>query len=98
MVKEKEAYREELAEEQADKIEEAKIQEDEDWADQMEAMEMAEMQAQAEEPEEKPEPYDPRTDPKNIEWMEKHMEENKLFFGDDYGEDISLNFDDSEDK
>ena len=85
-VKEKRVYENELADAESDRIEEEKIQAEEDWADMMEA-----------EDEDEPE-YDPLQDPKNIEWMEKEIENSKLLFDDEtFGEDVSLNFDDPED-
>lgn len=94
--------REELANEEADRIEEKQLQAAEDWADQMEAEEEAEIAAaearkkklleKKEEPEEPEEQVDPRTDPKQIEWMEEEMKKNKLLFGDDFGEDLDINF------
>lgn len=94
MVNEKDVYREEMAKDEADKIEEAKLQDEEDWADMMEAQfdEQVEEPKKPEKKEEPPKPVDPRLDPKNIEWMEKHIEENKLFFGEDFGEDVGISF------
>lgn len=47
---------------------------------------------EADEFEEKvPEP-DPVKDEENIEWMEKQMEEAKAMYGDDFGNDISEDF------
>lgn len=85
MVTEAEEYKRELEEQEADKIEEAKIKADEDWADAMEAEE--------EEVEEPTQP-NPLEDPKNKEWVEKEIEKSKLFFGDDFGDDINMTFDD----
>lgn len=88
---EKEEYRKELAEEEADKIEEEKIREDEEWANMMEA------QLAQEQPKPKAEQKSveaPVSDPNNAEWMEKHIQENKLYFGDDFGEDLSIDFND----
>jgi len=86
-----------LANKEADRIEEEKLQEAEDWADMMEAEEEAERQAQLKkeqkeaesEPEEIP---DPRNDPEQIKWMEEEIKKSKLLFGDDFGEDVSLDF------
>lgn len=35
---------------------------------------------------------DPVNDSDNIEWMEKQMEEAKAIYGDDFGQDISEDF------
>lgn len=91
---EKGIYDKELDDADADRIEEEKLQEDDDWADQMEAMVASEEKTKAEPPPKKEEPYDPLKDPENIKWMEKEIEASKSFFGDDFGEDVSISFDD----
>ena len=78
----------ERAQEESDKIEEAKLQADDEWADQMEAEEAAAAAAK------NTPPIDPHKDPRNIEWMEKEIEKNKQELGEDFGEDISVNFED----
>lgn len=66
-----------------DKIEEAKAQEAEDWADQMEA----------EEADEKPVKYsNPLDDPKNQKWMQEEMERDKEQFGSEFGDDFDIDF------
>jgi len=65
-----------------DKIEETKEQATMDWADQMEAEEAAE---------------NPAKDPANVKWMEEQLLKDKETFGEDFGEDLSLNFDPSGD-
>jgi len=86
MVKEKRLYEKQLADEENDRIEEEKLQADEEWADMME------------EEEEESTEVDPALDPQNIEWMEQQLEEAKLFFDDEtFGEDLNLRFDDTED-
>ena len=95
IVMERAAYIKEMEEEETDRIEEEKLQEDDDWADQMETM-LGNQEAKKQ-PEPKKEPkeeYDPTKDPENIKWMEQEMEANKSFFGDDFGEDIDINFED----
>lgn len=88
--------REELQEAEADRIEEEKAAAAEDWADAMEREEeeqrrrMAEIKA-AKEKEQK-EPYDPTTDPDNVEWMNKIIEEEREKRGDDFGDDVELKF------
>lgn len=91
-------YKQELADVENDRIEEEKLQAAEDWADQMEAEEEAERQAAMKKAEQKKkareEPYDPMKDPKQLEWMEEEIRKSKLLFGDDFGEDISMKFED----
>lgn len=72
----------ERLEQENDKIDMEEHTEAADWADQMEADEF-------DEPEETP---DPLQDPENIEWMEQQMEEGKALYGDDFGKDISGDF------
>jgi hypothetical protein len=92
LVGEREAYKQEQASEEADKIEEVQQQAAMDWADEEEALEEAELAAKQAEEEAK-QAYDPLKDPKNIEWMEAEMEKSKLIFGEDFGEDLNLDFD-----
>lgn len=65
----------------SDKIEEAKEQAAQSWADQMEA-----------EDEEDEGPLDPREDPANQAWMEEEIRKNKELLGEDFGEDLDLDF------
>lgn len=67
-----------------DKIEEAKVDAAEKWADKMEA----------EEDEDEAAPADPALDPANQEWMQKEIEKNKQELGEDFGEDLNLDFED----
>lgn len=71
--------------------EDAKEKEVEDWIAEEERKE-----AQANDPkvksEEKP-PADPTKDPANIKWMEEQIRLAKQHLGDDFGEDLELNFD-----
>jgi hypothetical protein len=67
----------ERAEQENDKIEEAKDKAAQDWVDQMEAEEAA---------------NDPMKDPANIKWMEEQMALDKEMFGEDFGKDLSLDF------
>ena len=90
--------KEELQEEETDRIEEEKAKEAESWADKMEREEeealrrAAEAKAANKEQPEPEEPYDPTTDPKNIEWMEKVIQEEKEKHGEDFGDDVELKF------
>lgn len=95
MINEREVARQEQVQEKADKIEEERHEADLAWADEEEARERAELEAQAAKEAEKKaeEQYDPTKDPKNIEWMEKEIEKSKLVFGEDFGENLSLDFD-----
>ena len=81
-VNEKRIFVEELREEESDKIEEAKAQKDDDWADRMEAEEEERLKQEAEAAQKKA----------DEEWMQKHMDEQKELNGEDYGEDLSTNF------
>jgi len=98
-------YKEELVNAESDRIEEVKDQADSNWADEMEAEEIAEEEAilakkalkKAEkEAEEAKEAYDPLKDPEQVKWMEEEIAKNKLAFGDEFGEDVSLNFEDED--
>lgn len=73
----------ERIEAEGDKIEEAKEKADQEWADQMEAEEGDESA-----------PPDPTLDPANLEWMQQEIEKNKAELGEDFGEDLSLSFED----
>jgi len=83
-------------EQEADKIEEAKEQKAHDWADEMEKedilIEAAKAKAKADKAVK--EQSDPREDPKNLEWMEKEIQKAKEKHGDDFGEDIKMDFND----
>lgn len=72
---------------QSDKIEEAKDQAAAEWADQMEAEE-----GKDEKEGEDNAPPDPSLDPANVEWMQQEIEKNKAELGDDFGEDLGINF------
>ena len=74
------------AKHEADKIEEERLNAASSWADQMEAQDAAE-EAKNKDPE-----IDPLKDPKNIEWMEEEIKKSKLVFGEEFGEDISSDF------
>lgn len=86
----------EVTEQADDRIEEEKLQDNLDWAEEEEKRELEELrkrqQAKAEQKEE-----NPAEDPENVKWMEeqiqKEIEKGKKLFGDDFGEE--LNFEDS---
>lgn len=96
---ERNTAREELQEAEADRIEEEKTTAAYDWAEQMEREEeeerlrkLEEAKAAGEDTSEPEEPYDPTTDPENVEWMEKVIQEEKEKHGEDFGEDLELKF------
>jgi len=66
----------EKTEQEADKIEEAKVDEAQAWADKMEAEEE----------------NDPAKEANNIEWMKKQIALDKAAFGEDFGDDIGVDF------
>ena len=70
--------------------EDAKEKEVMDWIAEEERKE-----AQGEKPkvESNKEPLDPSKDPANIKWMEEQIRLAKQHLGDDFGEDLELNFD-----
>ena len=78
---------EESRKELSDKIEAEKEQEALDWADEEEARELAELEGKVKE---KPKNY--AEDPNNKEWMKKIIEEEKAKHGSDFGEDVTINF------
>jgi len=59
-----------------------------DWAAEEERKEK-----EAEEAAKKAPPADPTKDPANIKWMEEQMRLAKAELGDNFGEDLELNFD-----
>jgi len=73
----------ERVKQETDRIEDIKDQAVTSWADQMEAEEEAAAQ-------------DPAQDPANMKWMEEQLAQNKKAFGEDFGEDLSLDFDSSD--
>lgn len=77
---------EERLEQESDKIEEDKDRAAIDWAEQQEKLDLAAEAAKSEQP------TDPTKDPDNIAWMEKQMEEAKQIYGESFGEDIDLDF------
>lgn len=89
-------YERDVHEDEADRIEDEKWDAAEAWADEMERLDQETAQPE-ETPEDAPQPeeYNPLEDPKNIEWMEEQIQKNKLMFGDDFGEDLNLDFEDS---
>ena len=97
------AYKQEKIDEENDRIEEAKIKIDTDWADEMEAEDLAREEAEAKAKAKKiakekaeKEAYDPLKDPEQIKWMEEEMEKSKTVFGEDFGEDVSMKFEDDD--
>ncbi len=82
--------------ERADQVEldreDAKEKADLDWAEKMEQEELAQMKAKAAASEEAAK-KDPTKDPENIKWMEEQMRLAKEQFGDTFGDDVELSFD-----
>jgi len=72
------------------KQEESKEKADLDWADKMEQEELEQMKATATVQEQKP--VDPTKDPDNVKWMEEQIKLNKTQFGETFGEDLDVNF------
>lgn len=71
--------------------EDSKDKADLDWADKMEQEELAQIKAKAAETA-NAKPADPTQDPENIKWMEEQMKLNKAQFGDTFGEDLEVKF------
>ena len=76
---------EERLEQESDKIEDDKDRAAVDWAEQQEKLDLAAEAAEVNE-------SDPTKDPENIAWMEKQMEEAKQLYGESFGEDVDLDF------
>lgn len=82
----------------ADRIEDKKVQENLDWAEEEERKELEALRKQQEEIAQKAEEtsIDPTTEPDNVTWMEevlrKEMEAAKAEYGEDFGEDIVEDF------
>ena len=97
-------YQQEKINKKADKIEEEKLEAAEAWADQMEKeeQELEELMRskkssptdQVNEDEPQNEIINPESDPRQVEWMEEQIKQNKLVFGEDFGDDIKLDFGD----
>lgn len=71
--------------------EDSKNKEDLDWADKMEQEELAKIKSKAASEEEK-KIEDPTKDPENVKWMEEQIKLNKAQFGETFGENIDVNF------
>jgi hypothetical protein len=80
---ERRAAEEERAKEDELAKEDNKEKADLDWADKMEQEEL-EMKAKATE--------DPTKNPDNVKWMKEQMDAHKAQFGEDFGEDLEVNF------
>lgn len=82
---------EEAVEQEGDRIEEAKDQAAEDWAERMEREEReAELRAEAAKLHDQE--VDPTVDPANVKWMEQQIRLNKQVHGETFGEDIDESF------
>lgn len=74
-------------EEESDKIDDNRTKQTLDWAEEEERKELELLkQAQSKES------VDPMDDPGNKEWVEKQLAEAKEVYGEDFGEDIELDF------
>lgn len=82
-VQEREAARDEFVQNESDKIEEAKLEEADQWADEMEREEMEREAAKR---------VNPAKLPINQAWMEEEIKKDKEKFGEDFGEDLNINF------
>lgn len=85
------------AEEERLELEDGKIEEDKeraihDWAEQEEQKELDALKSQAAKSESKP-ITDPTKDPENVAWMEEQVQKAKEVYGENFGEDIEVNFD-----
>lgn len=85
---EREKSASESAEQQGDKIEEAKEQVALDWAEQEEKRELEELAKK-----ETPTPEEQVADPANQKWMEEQLAEQKKILGEDFGEDVDFSMD-----
>ena len=85
---------EESSEQSDDKIEQERLQENLDWAEQEELRELEELKRKQAEEAKKKEEQDPAEDPENQKWMEeqiqKEIEAGRKLFGEDFGEDINF--------
>lgn len=79
----------ESAEQEGDKIEEAKEKEVLDWAEREEQKELEELAKKGADQHK----ADPTKDPENIKWMQDQLEAQKKIFGDDFGEDVNFSLD-----
>lgn len=73
--------------------EDAKDKEVNAWADAEEKKDEA-SQKHAVAPSPTPKPSDPTKDPDNVRWMEEQIRLAKAELGDDFGDDLEINFDD----
>lgn len=81
---------EERLERESDKIEDNKDKAAMDWAEQEEKRELDALKSQATQA---TEVKDPTKDPENIKWMEEQIQKAKSLLGDDFGEDLTIKFD-----
>lgn len=79
---------EERVNQENDKIEEDKEKAVLDWAEEEERKELEELKAKSNKV-----ASSPVQDPANIAWMEEKLREAKEIYGEDFGEDVEMNFD-----
>ena len=89
---ERQKAQQEQLEQDNDKIEENKEKAALDWAEEEERKELAAETSRKFKESDKSQPSNPASDPTNIAWMEKQLEDAKQVFGEDFGEDIDDNF------
>lgn len=78
-------------EEESDKIEDDKLQQALDWAEQEEKKDLERLQKEGQnKPKEDVE--DPMLNPENQKWVEEQLEKAKDQYGDEFGEDVNLDF------
>jgi hypothetical protein len=94
---ERDKARKEQSEEDDDRIELEKEKADLDWAQIEEMKEMEEdkkrQSAKASPKQDEPAPADPTKDPANVKWMEEQLHLAKQQFGESFGEDVEVKFD-----
>ena len=82
---------EETQAKKTDRIEEEKAEADDDWADAMERQEEEEAIREAEKIATEKN-IDPAQDPANIKWMEDQIKKDKELHGEDFGDDVDIEF------
>ena len=91
---EREKATHESAEQQDDKIEEAKEKEALDWAELEEKKELEELAKKKGHDGPTTPVLDPLKDPANLKWMEDQLAEQKKLLGDDFGDEVDFSMDD----
>jgi hypothetical protein len=84
---ERKAAEEEIIKREEDRIEEDKEKAALDWAEEEERKELEGLKAEGVKTS-----VDAASDPKNVEWMKRKLEEAKQIYGEEFGEDVKLDF------